>query len=71
MAKVPVALNERLLLSINEVAAVLGIGRDLVYRLVLDLDPATQKPRLRTVLIGKRRMVSRRALDLFIDQEVA
>jgi excisionase family DNA binding protein len=69
MAKIAVAFGERLLLSIDEVAGLLGIGRDLVYRLVLDLQPGTQRPRLHSVMIGKRRMVSRRALERFIEQE--
>jgi hypothetical protein len=69
MAKPEVALEEKLLLNMDEVAAVLGSGRDLAYRLVLDLDPSTQIPRLHSVRIGRRRLVSRRALEQFIEQE--
>jgi predicted DNA-binding transcriptional regulator AlpA len=69
MAKLRVGLQEKLLLNIDEVAAVLGIGRDLVYRLLLDIDPNMGKPRLHSVRIGRRRMVSRHALEVFIIQE--
>ena len=68
--KVSVTLQEKLMLSIDEVAAVLGIGRDLVYRLVLDIDHDTGKPRLHSMRVGRRRLVSRRALDRFTAVEV-
>jgi excisionase family DNA binding protein len=69
MPKLQVGLQEKLLLNIDEVAAVLGIGRDLVYRLLLDIEPRSGKPRIHSVRIGRRRMVSRRALEVFITQE--
>lgn len=68
MAKLQIGLRDRLLLSIDEVASVLGIGRDLVYRLVLDINPATGKVLLYSVKVGRRRMVSWRALDKFIEE---
>jgi excisionase family DNA binding protein len=70
MAKLIVTLQEKLLLNIEEVAAVLGIGRDLVYRLVLDIDSSTGKPRLHSMRVGRRRLVSRRALERFTASEV-
>ena len=70
MTKFEVALQDKLLLDINEVAAIMGIGRDLVYRLVLDIDPGTLKPRLHSVKIGRRRLVARTSLERFILQEV-
>jgi excisionase family DNA binding protein len=70
MAKLQVTLQERMLLNIDEVAAVLGIGRDLVYKLISELDPSTGRARLYSVKVGRRRMVSRRALEQFV-QEVA
>lgn len=69
MARLTVALQEKMLLSIDEVAGVLGIGRDLVYRLVLEIDPRLGKPRLYSVRIGRRRLVSRHALEVFVKQE--
>jgi predicted DNA-binding transcriptional regulator AlpA len=69
VAKFKVDLQDKLLLNMDEVAAVLGIGRDLLYRLLLEIEPRTSKPRLHSVRIGRRRMVSRRALEIFILQE--
>lgn len=70
MSKLQVALQDKVLLDINEVAAIMGIGRDLVYRLVLDIDCDTLKPRLHSVKIGRRRLVARTSLERFIMQEV-
>lgn len=71
MPRLVITLQEKLLLNINEVAAVLGISRDLVYRLILDIDPVMRKPQLYSVKVGRRRMVSRRALDKFIEERAA
>ncbi|MBA3825480.1 MAG: helix-turn-helix domain-containing protein [Ktedonobacterales bacterium] len=67
MAKLHIALQEKMLLSIEEAAAVLGIGRDLVYKLISELDPSTGQARLYSVKVGRRRMVSRRALEKFVE----
>ena len=42
----------------------------VVYRFLLDIDPKFGKPRLHSVRIGRRRMVSRHALEVFVSQEV-
>jgi excisionase family DNA binding protein len=67
MSKPVVSLGDKLLLSIDEVSAVLGIGRDLVYKLVLEPEPMSKKPRLYSVRIGRRRLVPKRGLEIFID----
>ena len=67
MAKVQVGLQEKMLLNIEEAAAVLGIGRDLLYKLISELNPSTGQARLYSVKVGRRRMVSRRALEQFVE----
>ncbi len=71
MAKLRIGLQEKMLLNIEEVGAVLGIGRDLVYKLISELDPATGQARLYSVKVGRRRMVSRRALEQFVEGAAA
>ncbi len=65
-----VSIQDKILLSIDEAAGVLGLCRDSVYHLLLDLDPATGKARLHSVKVGRRRMVPRLALDRFIEHEM-
>ena len=67
MVGLTASLAEKLLLSVDEAAQVLSVSRDLVYRLVKDRDPATGKPRLDSVKIGSRRLISRRALERFVE----
>ena len=71
MPKLTVTLQEKLSLNIDEVAAVLGVCRDLVYRLILEIDPVTGKARLHSAKVGRRRMVSRRALEKYVDEVAA
>ena len=51
---------ERLTYSVIEAAAVLGIGRDLAYELV-------RSGQLRTVRLGRRIVVPKRALAELLD----
>ncbi len=48
-------------LTVTEAADALGIGRDLAYALV-------RSGRLRTVRLGRRIVVPKRALDELLDQ---
>lgn len=52
----------KLLLTMEEAARLLGIGRDLIYRLAL-----SQPPHLRTIKIGRYRRVPRQSIDQFIE----
>jgi excisionase family DNA binding protein len=54
---------EPLTVSIREAARRLGAGRDSTYRLVAE-------GRLRTVVIGRRRLVPVRELEAFIEREL-
>lgn len=49
-----------LLLSVDEAALLLGLGRTTTYQLVLS-------GRLASVKVGRRRLVPRRCLEEFVD----
>ena len=51
-----------LVISVEEAAEVLGVGRDLIYQLI-------SSGRLRSLKIGSRRKISVKALNDFVDQE--
>jgi excisionase family DNA binding protein len=52
------------LLRVEEVAKALGIGRSEVFRLL-------REERLRSVKVGRRRLIPRAELDKFVREEVA
>jgi hypothetical protein len=54
------------LLSAEETAAVLGVGRDLVYKLI-----AVPSPQLYSFKLGARRVIPRTAVDLMIATKLA
>ena len=58
-----IAKSDPLLLSVDEAARLLGIGRTVVYRLLSQGD-------LRSVKVGGRRLVPRSAVDAFVDDLV-
>lgn len=60
------ATEEKLVYTVEEAAGVLGVSRDSVYSLILKLDPATRKPRLHSVKIGRRRIIPRIAIERFL-----
>ena len=64
----PAELATRDLLTPAEAAWVLHIGESLLYKLIMDLDPATGKPRLHSVKVGRRRLIPRKAIDRYIDR---
>jgi excisionase family DNA binding protein len=53
--------EDKLTFSINEAAALLGVGRTTVYELI-------RQEQLMTVKIGQRRLITRLDLDAFIEQ---
>jgi excisionase family DNA binding protein len=55
--------GDRLLISVREAAARLGIGRDATYALV-------REGRLPVVRVGRRVLIPARALALWIEEEV-
>lgn len=62
-----VPLDQKLMLTVDEAAALLGIGRKIMYDLLLRRDPITRKPQIVSILMGKNtRRIPRRALDLYI-----
>jgi len=66
-----VPIEKKVALTVEEVAALLGIGRDLVFSLIQDLDPTTKKPRLESMEISPRvRRIPRKSLEKFIDEEL-
>jgi len=54
------------LLSVKQVEAILGIGHDLVYRLIMG-----PSPELYSFLLGRRRLIPRNAIDLMIAAKMA
>ncbi len=56
--------RERLAVGVNEAAQILGVGRDLVYRLVMAGD-------LPSFSIGARRLISTAALREYVDRQSA
>lgn len=70
--KIPeLPIEAKMLLSVEEACALLGVGRDRLYRLVLDIDPKTKRPAIHSVKVGHRRLVPRPALEKFIDELMA
>ncbi len=55
---------DKLLLSPEEAAALLGLKRTFLYALIADA-------RLESLKIGKRRLIPRDALDAFVERERA
>ena len=56
--------DEKLAVSINEAAAMIGLKRDLTYRLILGGDIPSFK-------VGSRRLVSVEALRVYISRRTA
>jgi excisionase family DNA binding protein len=54
-------MNEKLLLTVDQAAERLSVGRSLLYTRLLRGD-------LRSVKVGRRRLVPAAALDQFIEQ---
>lgn len=52
--------EDKLTYSINEAAALLGVGRTTVYELI-------RQEQLLTVKIGQRRLITRLDLDAFVE----
>ena len=54
---------ERLIVSVNEAAELLGVSDDLIYEL-------TERGDLPCLRLGRRKVIPRRAIDLLIDRAV-
>jgi excisionase family DNA binding protein len=54
-------MMDRVTLSVPETAAVLGVSDDLVYELIA-------RGELPSIVLGRRKLVPRRAIDLVIDR---
>jgi excisionase family DNA binding protein len=52
-----------LLLTVREAVPITGIGRDTLCRLVAE-------GRIRTVAVGRKRLIPRRELDAWIEREL-
>ena len=52
--------RDRLLYSVNEAMELLNLGRSVIYELI-------RSGQLRTVKVGRRRLVPARALDDYVD----
>jgi len=61
-----VPIQYKLLLSVEDAAALLGFSRDFVYGLIHDIQPETGKPALHSAKIGKFRRIPRKSLDAFV-----
>jgi len=59
----PSSGHEELVLSIRDVAKVLGVSDDLVYELVARGD-------IPCIRLGRRRLIPRRAVDLMIERSL-
>jgi excisionase family DNA binding protein len=56
-------VTDRVTLSVPEAAAVLGVSDDLVYELIA-------RGELPSIVLGRRKLVPRRAIDMVIDRAV-
>jgi len=63
---VPMPPPELQLLSVKQAGAILGVGHDLIYRLIMG-----PSPELYSFLLGGRRLVPRRAIERFIEAKMA
>jgi Helix-turn-helix domain len=63
----PEELKARKLYTPAEAAWLLHMSESKLYRLLMNLDPATRKPKIHSVKIGAKRYIPPRALDLFIE----
>lgn len=64
----PSSLEGKKLLSVNEVAVLLGICRDKVYELILKPERDTRKPAIHSVKVGRLRKIPAPALARYIDR---
>jgi excisionase family DNA binding protein len=55
---------DRVTLSVPETAAALGVSDDLVYELIA-------RGELPSIVLGRRKLVPRRAIDMVIDRALA
>lgn len=62
---VPMPPPELQLLSVKQAGAILGIGHDLVYKLIMP-----PVPELYSFKLGGRRLIPRHAIDLLIAQKL-
>jgi predicted DNA-binding transcriptional regulator AlpA len=69
--RVAIPAQDKLLLSVDEAAALLGVGRDRIYKLIMDICRDTKRPALYSVKVGARRLIPRQALDRYIDSLMA
>ncbi len=53
------------MLTPAEAAVLLSMSRDMVYKLMRQLDPETRRPRLYWVKVGRLKMIPRQALEDF------
>jgi excisionase family DNA binding protein len=56
-------MTDRVTLSVPETAAVLGVSDDLVYELIA-------RGELPSIVLGRRKLVPRRAIDMVIERAV-
>jgi excisionase family DNA binding protein len=56
------------LYNVNEAAALLGIGRDKMYKLILQPERDTKKPAIHSVKMGRHRKIPAKALEKYIDR---
>jgi hypothetical protein len=61
------ALRDKLSYNRDEAAFVLGISLFLLDKLLLETDPITQKPRLHSGKIGRRRIIPRKSLEAYLE----
>lgn len=57
-------MTDRVTLSVPETAAALGVSDDLVYELIA-------RGELPSIVLGRRKVVPRRAIDMVIDRALA
>ncbi len=66
-----IPIEKKVALTVDEVASLMGIGRDLVFSLILNPDPITKRPRLESMELGPRvRRIPRKSLEKFIEDEL-
>jgi excisionase family DNA binding protein len=64
----PLDQPPRLLFSVEEVAKMLNVGRNTVYNLIA---PRKKRPpKMHSVLVGRHRRISMKAIQDFIDSEL-
>lgn len=60
------ATEEKLVYTLKEASVVLCVSEDTVGNLTRRIDPITRQPIIKSVKIGRRKVITRRELERFL-----